>query len=1359
MHARKEVVDIPLGTPSKSGPVSLPPTALPKRSGFSELDEALIAAVSAEVEPAEALRERIVFVRAPRIALEHLADHAVRRLGARARLEGRAPVIPVASSARVDEPWSEIARYIGVPAAVAAAAVSSAPLSPRAVSERIFSALANGECDGLVVVDPMLSSFGKAVVAQFGDLAVDEAACEGAPALLEDASSGASDQRDVAGVPAARPTSKLFVLMASDVTQDGAVELPASRVIDVDAHLAPSDVRTWWETAARDFDRLPQLDRLDSLSTWWRAASATPADSVVPSVLVSSSAAQLHRRLVMAGRAWPLAALGQLGARESHVKELGALGLVEIHGGQVHGELVSLSMLTPPFEPSEMCPADSLEDTRVVARGLDEVFSADPWATLRAAELFASLPQREGESDRDQIVEAMAMRAIASVVEAETREDLWRRYCALVVGTFGQDASGRDGVAPTVNVASCLRTADLALRIGDVDRAVEFAQRAASIEAESSEVLLMLGRATAATGDLTTASITITKAMQRSESSSPNWASAAVELAEVRYITGELADAERLATEAEQVAARVAAVPARLAARNVLGKVLLAKAAYTDAEIHFAEDACDAACAGESVAELRARLNRAIALMSSGRYDEAKAMLESVLQLGERRGEVKAVCFALGNLAIISIYMHRYAEALSLLDRTIDIVRRTGDKRRLALHITNLAELRLRLGLDREAEQLLLFGRRICAFTSPRFAKFSLVSGRIHLAHGQTAAAMRAIGTAMAGSGLSLSDDKLPPRDDRGWAGIFGDQVLECLRVAARVVLEDGDTKRAAEFLDRASNENGTARAKAEVKTLRAACARAAGEPFGELAEEALYAARQSDDEELMREAHQLLHFAAVNEGDDRSAQLHLDSAIALRDQVAESLPEWIKTRYLARRELRELARLEASRAASLVERAAWREQLSEVAPVSRWRAGDAASDRRIVGADGAVKSLLAAIQKVGRSETTVLIHGESGTGKELVAEALHEASGRSSGPLVKVNCAALVETLLLSELFGHEKGSFTGAAARRRGRFEAADGGTLFLDEIGDISPRTQVALLRVLQEKTFERVGGTAPIRSDVRVVCATHRDLKTLVAKGGFREDLYYRLCGVVLEVPALRARLGDLGTVADALLRRIAGERGGAPKSLSPAALFALKQHGWPGNIRELENALRAASLFADGAQLELDDFTENVESLRYLSASVMSVGGIDLGMAPAASESVANRSSTIARDLLDGAARRPSSPPSTIRSLDGRSLDGRSVDGRSVDSSSIDSVGPPSSPTDVAYAHVRSGVSLSDMKKQIERECIARALGETDGNITRAATLLGMKRPRLSQLVKQYGLGGDGEQWADGEEMDDDKEEA
>jgi transcriptional regulator with GAF, ATPase, and Fis domain len=286
----------------------------------------------------------------------------------------------------------------------------------------------------------------------------------------------------------------------------------------------------------------------------------------------------------------------------------------------------------------------------------------------------------------------------------------------------------------------------------------------------------------------------------------------------------------------------------------------------------------------------------------------------------------------------------------------------------------------------------------------------------------------------------------------------------------------------------------------------------------------------------------------------------------------------------------------------------------------------------------------------------------------------------------------------LLSELFGHEKGAFTGANARRRGRFERANGGTLFLDEIGDISPRTQVALLRVLQEKTFERVGGTTAIRANVRILCATHRDLKAMVERGEFREDLYYRLRGITLEVPALRHRIGDLPRISEHLLGRIALERGETPKSLSPDALELLSRHRWSGNVRELENALRAVSLFADGNVITASCLLENVEDLRPL-ARTQSI----LAPVPSSAD--------------------PIEPGDDSEEGDIESLPAGEANA-----------------TSVAYSQVRQGtISLSDMKRQIERDCIARALAETRGNITRAAALLGMKRPRLSQLVKQYGL--------------------
>jgi len=390
--------------------------------------------------------------------------------------------------------------------------------------------------------------------------------------------------------------------------------------------------------------------------------------------------------------------------------------------------------------------------------------------------------------------------------------------------------------------------------------------------------------------------------------------------------------------------------------------------------------------------------------------------------------------------------------------------------------------------------------------------------------------------------------------------------------------------------------------------------------------------------------------------------------------------------------------------------------------PSSRCEAARLPALKRMVGRGPSHQALVSQIRKLGASDATVLIQGESGTGKELVAEAIHEASPRHCGPLVKVNCAALVETLLLSELFGHEKGSFTGAAARRRGRFELAEGGTLFLDEIGDISPRTQVALLRVLQDRSFERVGGVTPLHANVRVICATHRDLRAMVHRGEFREDLYYRLRQMVLEVAPLRRRLGDLGLIASAILERIAAERGTTPKRLSSRAAEALSRHTWPGNVRELENALRAAALFAEGEAIELEDITANVDGLQDLQVD----GSGEARAHPGESS------------RFDDAAGRSSPPFAPDRGSE-PSARGPSRVGEPIDASGAAT--RERAPLDAAYAHVRSGVSLSDMKREIERDCIARALAESGGNITRAAALLGMKRPRLSQLVKQYGFGG------------------
>jgi Nif-specific regulatory protein len=242
----------------------------------------------------------------------------------------------------------------------------------------------------------------------------------------------------------------------------------------------------------------------------------------------------------------------------------------------------------------------------------------------------------------------------------------------------------------------------------------------------------------------------------------------------------------------------------------------------------------------------------------------------------------------------------------------------------------------------------------------------------------------------------------------------------------------------------------------------------------------------------------------------------------------------------------------------------------------------------RIVGASGALQSVLSVVKKVAKSNTTVLIRGETGTGKELIAGAIHHNSLRAGRNFVKVNCAALQENLLESELFGHEKGAFTGADKQRVGRFEQADGGTLFLDEIGDMSANTQAKILRVLQEHEFERLGGTRTLRVDVRLIAATNRNLPQMVANGQFREDLYYRLNVVSIEMPPLRERKEDINQLAGFFLRRFAGELKKRVDGLGTDAQKLLMRYNWPGNIRELENAIERAVLLTEGPQLSCGD---------------------------------------------------------------------------------------------------------------------------------------------------------------------------
>jgi DNA-binding NtrC family response regulator len=332
-----------------------------------------------------------------------------------------------------------------------------------------------------------------------------------------------------------------------------------------------------------------------------------------------------------------------------------------------------------------------------------------------------------------------------------------------------------------------------------------------------------------------------------------------------------------------------------------------------------------------------------------------------------------------------------------------------------------------------------------------------------------------------------------------------------------------------------------------------------------------------------------------------------------------------------------------------------------------------------IVGTSVEMQGIFAVIEKVADTPSTVLITGESGTGKELVAKALHEHSSRKGEPFIKINCAAIPKTLMESELFGYEKGAFTGATSSKPGRFELADQGTLFLDEIGEIPVEMQVKLLRAIQESEFERVGGLKTIKVDVRLITATNRDLEQEIKNGNFREDLYYRLNVVPLQIPPLRRRTGDIPLLVTHIIKKFNERLKKSITGIADDALAALEQHTWPGNIRELENVLERTILFTKGERIERAD--------------------------------------------LQLAASGQPEPPRTITNETNNSGSMPII----VDDDGEDSL---------------SG-SLKDAVRaetaRVERELIVKALDETGGNVTQAARLLKISRKSLQMKMKEFGL--------------------
>jgi two-component system response regulator AtoC len=366
----------------------------------------------------------------------------------------------------------------------------------------------------------------------------------------------------------------------------------------------------------------------------------------------------------------------------------------------------------------------------------------------------------------------------------------------------------------------------------------------------------------------------------------------------------------------------------------------------------------------------------------------------------------------------------------------------------------------------------------------------------------------------------------------------------------------------------------------------------------------------------------------------------------------------------------------------------------SEVSAL-RLELGKSAAEReRIVGSSKPMLEVFKLIGKVASADATVLITGESGTGKELVAEALHKASKRNPHPLVKVSCAALPETLLETELFGHEKGSFTGAMTMRKGRFETANKGTIFLDEIGEMTLATQTKLLRILQEREFERIGSNVPIKIDIRVITATNRNLAEEVDKGRFREDLYYRLNVIHIDMPPLRDRKEDIPLLVEHFLVKFRHAPGAIPTTITEEALARLVDYDWPGNVRELENAIERAVVLSRGNPITVDHlpFGDTRE----------------------------------ARDRTKLARRRSRlDSDETDEDLAAAPLNGNGHDGAGAGTDAGSDAG--------------SG-SFKQRVAALERQLIKEALDRAGGNRTKAADDLGIYRRLLYAKIKEYGLG-------------------
>jgi transcriptional regulator with GAF, ATPase, and Fis domain len=740
-----------------------------------------------------------------------------------------------------------------------------------------------------------------------------------------------------------------------------------------------------------------------------------------------------------------------------------------------------------------------------------------------------------------------------------------------------------------------------------------------------------------------------------------------------------------------------------LKARNLAGKVAVLRGECPDARELFEQNRALAVDWGWDDEAARAEANLGLVALQQKNFSDALERLERAQTMARSPAAIRRA-YALINLGIVHQRKGHYEEALRHYLEGLRASRQEGDDAGYAMAAYNLVTLYQDVGAFGRARSIiehlqelqsrgegtqflgdlptvvlgsLLLDERNYAEALQAFAglidsphestaaslparEARLRSVEAHLALGQREVAERIVAE------FAQSEDELPDNDasDGGLSdgGESQPQLVALYELArASLALDEGDADAA---LSRCRGAAELARS--------AGHGRDALRISGVLARALLETQRPQEARSLLeRELQQLRQKArAVPEAhrdDFFSVPVHQELVELLR-QLKGEIPE----------EFEANAAVDKSAEAPASATNSGNSQANVDDPAfRRWRS----RYKKIVGESPRLHHLFHVLDRVAASDSPVLLLGESGTGKELMAEAVHTESARADAPFIKVNCAGFVEDLLLSELFGHVKGAFTGAVAEKVGRFELADGGTIFLDEVGDISAKTQVALLRVLQEGSFEKVGATRTQQVDVRLVCATNKNLEEMVQRGEFRLDLYYRLKGVVMEMPPLRERRADIARLVLHFGREYA--RGQKPKKFSTEVMRFLAAYSWPGNIRELQNFVRSILLFVEGDTVEMShvhDFGE-----------FFAGGDVDLELPEV----------DFALQLDD-----------------------------------YEDVGEVYEDPEQALVEqiIAEGLSLANIKTRLEFESIRRALIETGGNITRAAEMLQMKRPRLSQIV-------------------------